>query len=289
MNLDLIKRLTILTKPQLYNILLKFLHQKGYSKIWNHDQYLVAEGNIPICLLAHMDTVFANPPDIDEFIYDPEKTILWNPKGSGFDDRAGIYAIIELIQRGYYPHVIFTDLEESGGIGAKKLIEDMPNCPFKKCKALIQVDRANEKDCVFYTCDNKKFTSYIEEYGFEYNYGTFTDISVIAPAWGIAAVNVSCGYLDEHTYTERLVCKWLDNTIDRLEKILANKKMPYFKYKRAERYHFNNTYNLSKCICCDKDINSYKEGHFISDGMGGFMVLCHECYDLFHEGEENPI
>ena len=231
MNINLIKKLATLKQDNLYNILIKFLRTHDYKNIIRYPHFIMADGQDPICLLAHMDTVFTNPPINEEFIYDAEQTILWSPYGSGFDDRAGIYAIIQLVLQGHRPHIIFTDLEEVGGIGAQELIKLYPKCPFKKCKALIQLDRANEEDAVYYDCGNKYFEKFITRYGFVTDIGTFTDISIVAPVWGIAAVNLSVGYLDEHTTSERLVCKWLDKTIERVSKIIedisSEKKFKY--------------------------------------------------------------
>lgn len=55
---------------------------------------------------------------------------MWSPQLLGSDDRAGVYAIIQIIEAGYKPHVIFTTDEEIGAVGAQKLIEDFPECPF---------------------------------------------------------------------------------------------------------------------------------------------------------------
>ena len=173
-------------------MLVRYLKSKGYKKIISTNMYIIAEGELPVCLIAHIDTVFSKPPVT--FYFDKEQNVLWSPDGLGTDDRAGIYAIINLIEAGYRPSLIFTDMEEKGGIGASSLIQKYPDCIFPDCRALIQLDRQGEKDCVFYDCDNDDFVSLIESYGFSEEWGTFTDISIIAPAWKIAAVNLSIGY-----------------------------------------------------------------------------------------------
>ena len=111
MNLSLIKKLCVVKKIELYNVLFKYLKKYGYKNIIAKPKYIMAEGDLPICLIAHMDTVFSQPQKKENFIYDQEQKILWGMGGSGFDDRAGIYAIIELLERGLRPHVIFTDGE----------------------------------------------------------------------------------------------------------------------------------------------------------------------------------
>lgn len=294
MDLELMKKLCCLTEIQLHNVLVNMV-KKRYKKYWYDDQFIIAEGNIPICLIAHMDTVFNKTPDINDFIYDQEKTVLWSPYGSGFDDRTGIYIILQLVLKGYRPHLIFTHGEERGGKGAYAIVERFKKCPFKQCKALIQLDRAYEDDCVFYSCDNEEFMNYIESFNFTTSWGTFSDISVIAPAWGIAAVNLSVGYLDEHTTSERLVCSWTDATIEKVKKILDKAgRMRYYKYiprkyPQMGSYYYGQRFQISmdSCLMCGKVLTPDVKSHYISDEEFPYCV-CDECYQKYYISDEIP-
>ena len=42
------------------------------------DQYIFAKGNIPIMLVAHLDTVHKTP--VKELFYDKKKDVLWSPE-----------------------------------------------------------------------------------------------------------------------------------------------------------------------------------------------------------------
>ena len=203
MNLKLIKKLCSLPQNELIKLLYQYLKKKNYTNVQYDGMNLIAEGELPVCLIAHMDTVFNYLPH--EFFYDNQKRVLWAPGGAGFDDRTGIYIILTILDNGFKPSIIFTDKEECGGEGSEHLIKTFPQCPFKNCRALIQLDRANKDDCVFYNCDNIKFEKYISKFGFKYNWGTFSDISIIAPKWKIAATNLSVGYVDEHTQSTALL------------------------------------------------------------------------------------
>ena len=217
MNINLIKKLCQTEEGQLFNHLLMLLQEnEHYNPVEFNSNYIIAQGELPICVIAHLDTVFHELPH--DFIYDPKRNILINPGGAGFDDRAGVYLILQLIASGLYPSIVFTRGEEIGGIGANDLIVNYPNCPFEDCRAIIQLDRAYRNDAVFYECDNKDFENYICRYGFKFEWGTFTDISIIAPRWEIAAVNLSVGYINEHTPIERLYCDWTDETLKKLKK-----------------------------------------------------------------------
>lgn len=225
----------------LNSLLYNKLKEYGYAPI-NTKDYIIAEGNLPICLVAHLDTVFPYAPQ--EFFFDPSARVLWSPDGAGFDDRVGVYIILDMLAAGHRPSIVFTTGEEIGGIGARKLVSDYKECPFKECRAIIELDRAWENDSVFYQCDNKDFEKYINKYGFVTSIGTFTDISIIAPEWGIAAVNLSVGYLEEHTHQERLYFEWTNATIEKLKEILTDSPsmlsyayipMKYTPYRRGQR------------------------------------------------------
>jgi putative aminopeptidase FrvX len=81
--------------------------------------------------------------------------VIWSPDALGADDRAGVFAIIKILQSGLRPHIIFTTDEETGGYGAKALTSNA--CPFQDVRYFIELDRQGALDCVFYNCDNKHF------------------------------------------------------------------------------------------------------------------------------------
>lgn len=288
------KTLTTIEKKQLYRILFKFLQDKGYTNFKKDENFILAEGELPVCLIAHIDTVFSHVQKKENFLYDAEQKILWGLSGSGFDDRAGIYAIIELLQRGRRPHVLFTDLEECGGIGSNQLIAKYPKFPFKsKCHALIQLDRANEKDAVYYSCNNEKFENYIESFGFKFAHGTFSDISIIAPIWKIAAVNLSVGYMHEHTPNEILHTDWLDATIDKVDELLLNcNHIKKYKYIPKEHEYFTSYciphgFSQHNCLICGCELNE-KNRCEIYDEEFPYSV-CDSCYAQYYETDEDDI
>ena len=200
--------------------------KKHYDNVICTDKFIIAVGDIPVGLIAHLDTVHKESPDI---FHDQERGVLWAPQGLGADDRAGVYAIIDIIQRGLRPHVIFTTDEETGGHGALALIKSYPECPFE-LNFLIELDRRGSIDSVYYDCANDDFEEYINRFGFKSDWGTFTDISIIAPAWEVAAVNLSVGYYQEHTRGEYLVLDELDATIDKVCNILRDPDMKAYEY-----------------------------------------------------------
>lgn len=157
------------------------------------------------------------------------------------------------------------------------------------CKAIFQLDRRGSEDCVFYDCDNPDFVKYIESFGFVEAYGTFSDISVIAPEWEVAAVNLSVGYYNEHTNHEYLRLDELETTIERVEKMLAAADdMPTFSYIPAKSTLNMNPYNFhssDNCIFCGKPIKSgwgYEVSGSDRDGSYRFL-MCRECYETYYK------
>ena len=91
------EQLASLRQSSLKNVLASFL-KKHYSKVVHTNEYIIAEGDIPVALTAHMDTVFKFPPD--EIYFDSRKNVLWSPDGLGADDRAGVFALTQYMNIG---------------------------------------------------------------------------------------------------------------------------------------------------------------------------------------------
>lgn len=275
----LFESLASLTQNSIRRALYNYL-KKRYKKVIVAPEYLYAVGEIPIALVAHMDTVFSSPPE--DIYYDERKGVCWSPDGLGADDRAGIYAILTILKHGYRPSVIFTADEEIGAVGASQLIEDIKS-PESELKYIIQLDRRGTNDCVFYDCDNRDFIEYIENFGFVETFGSFSDISVICPAWEIAGVNLSIGYKDEHSISETLRVGAMLNTIRKVENMLDAKDIPFFEY--IEYSYTNNSWNYyfqrerKRSYWYDDD----------NDGEYNCVTLkCNKCNKYFHDYEVIP-
>jgi len=240
LNRQLIKLLEMETVDLAGYLAGKLTELYGDAVKYATEDYIFAEGNIPVMLVAHMDTVFSNPPKVQVLT----DGILTSNKGLGADDRAGIFAILKIIDDGYRPYILFTNDEEIGCIGARKFVDRLVDDDVTiNVNFLIELDRKGKKDAVFYDCDNRKFQRFIESYGFKTAYGSFTDICVIAPVVGAAAVNLSVGYYRQHTHGELLIVSELMETIRKVKTILdSNTK----HYEYVSAYVDNvNTWDLS--------------------------------------------
>lgn len=243
------------------------------SAIHATKDYIYASGDLPVGLIAHLDTVFIHPP---KAIYrDPKAGVLWSPTGLGADDRAGVYSILHILEDGYRPSVIFTTGEEKGGLGAGRLVKKFPN-PCTPLNFLVELDRQGYMEAVYYDCGNQAFESFISTFGFTTEHGSFSDIAIIGPIWDIASVNLSIGYYEEHSRVERLYYQLMFDTISVVENLIESCGDQAFKYQ-ALPYYYNFMANTDLlCDCCNYayPITSFT---LVEDEEGDQWKLCPSC------------
>lgn len=228
-----------LTDVQLKKALRSELSEQGYKNehIHNKGKFLYAEGNAPYMLVAHLDTVHKEPPSI--ICYSKDGNYMMSPQGIGGDDRCGVYIILSLVKKlSFRPHVVFTMDEEIGGIGASAFSDYISKYDkMPKFKYILEFDRKGNRDCVFYGCDNDDFSNFITQFGFTEARGTFSDISIIAPMLGAAAVNLSSGYYNPHTEHEYVSVEDMHYTINAVYRML-NTKCKAFEYIEASSSYY---------------------------------------------------
>lgn len=292
----LFEKLVSLTEGGVAKAMQQYLKAK-YDKIEVTKDYIIAYGNIPIALVAHMDTVFKFP--VSDLYYDQKKGVLWSPEGLGADDRAGIFAIIKILQDGLRPSIILTTGEEQGGVGACALIDKHPECPFPGLKYMIQLDRHGTNDCVFYDCYCPEFVDYVECFGFCERWGSFTDISFLMPEWQIVGVNLSVGYEDEHSRQEILNIGPLFDTIRKVKKMLSETDIPDFVYDEVVAggsmwWKKTGDWFGQHCSKCKKIFTEYelfpvlgldgKTKFYCPDCIVGHVEWCEMCGEPFEIG-----
>ena len=199
-------------------------------------KYLLVQGESPILLLAHLDTVHREPVRVIR--KKQGGNILTSPQGIGGDDRCGVYALANIYEQAEQkPWLLFTCDEEIGGVGAEAFADAYRKKRFPKAledvKMLVELDRKGSRDAVYYGCDNEVFEEYITGKGFQTAFGSFSDISVIAPAMGIAAVNLSIGYYHAHTTDEYINRSQTDAVIEKVGEMVveaAKQEVPQYEY-----------------------------------------------------------
>lgn len=231
------------TQKELFSILCKMF---GRKIIALKDSYILIPGDAPIMLVAHLDTV--HKERVKYICKTQNANILMSPQGIGGDDRCGVYALVTAHKLSRIkPWLLFTCDEEVGGVGAGAFCKqfqkgELPK-GLKKLKCLVEIDRKGKSDAVYYDCANKEFEKYITGKGFKTDFGSYSDISDIAPELGVAAVNLSSGYYNAHTQHEYIDRKQLNATIKKVVEIIDNStKSDFPRYEYIEAVY--NFYDL---------------------------------------------
>ena len=213
-----------MTQAEVKEYMNTYLSGKKYEVI-NEDGFLYAKGDIPVLLVAHMDTVHKEQC---------KKIIDVNghkssPQGIGGDDRCGIFIIMNLVKE-LHCSVLLCEDEEIGAVGARKFTQTdyIKNLDVNY---MIEFDRKGSKDAVFYSCDNKDFIDFVTNAtDFEFANGSFSDISVLMPAAKLSAVNLSCGYYNAHTKDEYVVYSEMMHTVEEAKALIGTECTEPFKY-----------------------------------------------------------
>lgn len=240
--------------------------RKFYPEVINKDGFVYAPSkNVDIMLTAHMDTVHDKSCKHIYKVVREGKDALWSPEGIGGDDRCGIWIILQILRTTEYrPAILFCEDEEIGGVGSKKFAKWIRQTEEGvNLKYLVQIDRRNGNDAVFYDCGNVEFQHYIEnKTGFVEAHGTFTDICNISPELDVASVNLSCGYYLEHTLNHYVIPAEMDRTREAvlllLEDVKNVEKFDYAdiwmsKYGKYCGYGFNTGYSGYSSLYEDDD------------------------------------
>jgi hypothetical protein len=154
--------------------------------------------------------------------------------GIGADDRAGC-AALWLLRDLPNASLLIVPEEETGCRGSGAIMADARGRAAIGDHAFaIQFDRRGDSDCVFYDLDDdSRFIPYVlDAMGapYDYNGGSFSDISEICPAMGFAGVNLSIGFDNEHTPNEILDLAAFARTVSRVRAWLTNGGVRRFDY-----------------------------------------------------------
>jgi hypothetical protein len=193
-------------------------------KVWSGDKWKLwhpRKRAMPLLLVAHVDTVGQKPPLVQEKsgkLYSGNGTVL------GGDDRAGVYIVGQIVSRmtGRLPYVLLCDEEERGMIGAYSfaksgLLEAL------KVNIYVEYDRRGINEYVHYLQpQGHVLPKILEEYGYVKAWGSYSDVKALSSKTGIAHVNLSTGYFDQHSRHETISLAGIDFAISTGLNMLPN-------------------------------------------------------------------
>ena len=214
------EELCVKTQEEMKEFVVNELLKRKRGEIIKDDGFVMYVGTYPVLLCAHMDTVHNSTPHV--FVY--ANGTISSPQGIGGDDRCGVYMIFEVLKN-YDCSVLFLEDEENGCIGARKFCTNSVAEEYiDKFNFIVEYDRKGNNHAVFYECDNKEFTRFITSGFFEEKEGTCSDISYLAPKLNAAAVNLSCGYYDEHQLDHYVILDEMETVIKESMKLIEKAK-----------------------------------------------------------------
>lgn len=217
--------------------------RETHRSVAMEDGFVYAQGVYPVLLVAHMDTVHKKLPK--NIVYKGNK--ISSPNGIGGDDRCGVFMILEIVKK-YNCSVLFCEDEEMGCVGAEKFIRtNLAESLKRQFNYIVEFDRRGENDAVFYECNNPDFEEFVTKEFFKTAWGSFTDISTVAPFLECAAVNLSCGYYNAHTKDEYVMWNQMERVIQEAMKLLERTedtdKFEYIETKYDYAYGYNYKYD----------------------------------------------
>jgi len=206
---------------------------------------------------------------------------MMSPQGIGGDDRAGVYMILRLIQS-CHCHVLFCEDEETGGHGARAFTKSgiKPDVNY-----IVELDRTGSNDAVFYQCRNRQFERHINGFGFQTAFGSFSDISILAPHLNLAAVNLSTGYYHAHQPGEYVRLDEVEDLVGRIAKLLQTKTEQFSYTQRFTARKLDEPDGLQR-----KRLTALLDAHIVrinhqnvADGRGYYMDISGKIYLYLEE------
>lgn len=210
--------------------------------------YIPGSRSDRILLVAHADTVNGTSiPEIcwmgdvctldifwrDKNVYDKDLHGHFHNSGLrslGADDRTGCAALWNLHNGDH--SILITTGEETGCAGARAATRDLAE-ELKKHSFAVEIDRRGDRQAVFYDVSTEPFEDYVldalskaDPDGIEWleEPGSSTDIRHICGELRMCGVNLSAGYVNEHSKMEHLYLEAWTHTLETTRKVLSLKK-----------------------------------------------------------------
>ena len=246
------KELLTLTQNELGDMLVDWLLNEYNYNVIDHGyiiQGVSEQPNAPV-LVAHLDTINTHrnnnetkysarlsteepvgAPKLSDIIFHNDIIMLHplsNPKLAclGADDRCGVKTILDILDMGFRPHILFTTDEEVGCQGSRKAVNEKLLEEFSGASMLIQVDRGVHEgywnEMVFYNYDKDSIPEIYDELSkyFKLATGSYTDVATLGPYLNKPIVNISASYMNEHKRTEFISITAYDKNLEGLSKFL---------------------------------------------------------------------
>lgn len=225
--------------------------------------YIPGKRTNSVLLVAHYDTVWGDGQvrvAQDGFILKSTR----DNTGIGADDRAGVAALWLLRNSGHA--LLIVPAEETGCRGSRVVAQDKRDLLALHAFA-IQFDRRGGHDLVTYDCDNTDFNDFLLAAfpGYHLSPGSFSDISELCPAGGIAGVNISIGYRREHTANETLDLLDFARTLMLTRSLLERDTLARYEYVDSWATETKVWSDIERAIAIDGGVSVDSNTKVLSD------------------------
>ena len=242
------------------------------------------------CLVAHIDTVCSGGfKDLQT-----KDGIITNLNGIlGADDRAGCFGVQYIIQKmkDLPFDVLFTNYEESGGLGVTEFLKDFEaEFDDSDYTMLIELDRCGVDEYVTYCELPAEVKLWLAQFKLTKKYGSFSDISCLTDATKLPSINVGIGYYSQHTSFESLNLKHL---LKQLKVIIQMIENPLdLRYDASPEDYGWNSYDIASKNAiwkCDQETGRWYDsskgeapkGDGFCRSCGAVLIeddYCYECH-----------
>ena len=232
-------------------------------------------GDAPVLWSCHTDTVHTKggSQKIEYWVdKNTEDTFIGVARAEvsnclGADDTAGVWIMLEMIKAKVPGHYIFHRGEECGGLGSRWLADKEKEL-IKTLKFAIAFDRRDTESIITFQrgercCSDEFANSLSEQIGMKHKPdqgGMWTDTAAYTDLIG-ECTNVSVGYYDAHSGTEKLNIDYMLKLRDAMCKIDVTKLVDKRKPGELERKTYNYQYH-------NHDYNYGSDGFFGGNGWG---------------------
>lgn len=220
-NLPLLKKIIKLHPQQLAERIVRLK-----PDMCNPQHFWLFTGNVPVLLVAHIDTVLRDEP----VTIRQTGSILRAVKSPlGGDDRCGVYLSLQWLTKRKRPYVLLTNYEESGAIGAQAFMRSAGMSILDRIRLVVGLDRKGYNDYVTYSYEiDERIEEYLNRIGLIKTYGSFSDTTIIGDFYPyVSAINISVGYFYPHTNNEWIDLHALQACDYRLQQIINNPPVRY--------------------------------------------------------------
>lgn len=288
------KELLTKTQTELLDLLPEVIKSYGYSAIiTDYAQGYIKDSKAPT-LVAHLDTINTHrssysylytkqptahkeiAPMAEDIIFS-DKYILLSPEANsslsclGADDRVGVKTIIDILDRGLRPNILFTTNEEVGCKGSHAIEENGTFKELDQSPMFIQIDRGVHEgswnEMVFYNYDYTSISSIYDFLKDHYTLarGSYTDVAVLGSYFNKPIVNLSASYKNEHQRNEFINLEAYASNLNSLYQFLewiAKQDTSDWKYSEKSTV-YNYTGNVYKYNTVSFYIQHIYTGAFI--------------------------